>query len=245
MKNLSIVIPARFSSSRLPGKILEDIHGFPMIYWTYRRACMAHVGKVLVAADDPKVYRVLDKFEIPYVETSQTCNNGTERIAEVAKKMPESEFFMNIQGDEPLLNPQTIVDVFNSGLVENCFKTAVSSIDTGENSSEVKVALSLNNRIRFASRSAIPFARDTAGCYFKIHGIYTYSRNVLEKFNSLEPGPLERIESVEQLRCIEYDIPLYAVIAAHTERSVDTYEDLAYMRSKPLSDFLNWNSSDH
>ena len=236
---LTIVIPARYASSRLPGKVIEDIHGFPMIYWTYKRACLAGIGQVIVAADDPIVYNILKKYSIPFVETSQSCINGTERIAEVAHKIYDSDFFMNIQGDEPLLNPQTIIDVYNDGLDESCFKTAVSKIDTPDNNREVKVAISLNCRIRFASRSAIPFSFGLNQEYYKIHGVYTYSRNTLNNFNSLMPGPLEVSESVEQLRCIEHDIPLYAVKTAHTERSVDTVDDLVYMRSKPISVFLN------
>ena len=236
---LTIVIPARYASSRLPGKVIEDIHGFPMIYWTYKRACLAGVGRVIVAADDPIVYSVLKKYNIPFVETSQKCINGTERIAEVAYKIDDSDFFMNIQADEPLLNPQTIIDVYNDGLDESSFKTAVSKIDVPYNNSEVKVAISLNSRIRFASRSAIPFSSGLNKEYYKIHGVYTYSRNILNNFISLMPGPLELSESIEQLRCIEHDIPLYAVKTAHTERSVDIADDLLYMRKKPISEFLN------
>jgi 3-deoxy-manno-octulosonate cytidylyltransferase (CMP-KDO synthetase) len=236
---LTIVVPARYASSRLPGKVIEEIHGFPMIYWTYKRACMAGVGRVIVAADDPVVYSVLNKFNIPFIETSQSCINGTERIAEVAQIIHDSNFFMNIQGDEPLLNPQTIIDVYNDGLDENCFKTAVSKINFPFNNSEVKVAISLNSRIRYASRGAIPFSNDKNQEFYKIHGVYTYSRDTLNRFNSLRPGPLELSESVEQLRCIEHDIPLFAIKTAHTERSVDTTDDLTYMRSRPISEFLN------
>jgi len=238
--NLLVVIPARLASGRLPGKIIEDIHGFPMIYWTYQRAKAAGVGEVIVAADDPIVYRVLDKHHIPYIKTSTGCLNGTERIAEVASQVTDCDFFMNIQGDEPLLNPQTIIDVYNDGLIEGCFKTAVSEIMTGDNPSEVKVSISSNMRIRFASRSPIASYLDGGRkSYFKIHGVYTYSRSLLLDFNSKSPGPAEKGESVEQLRCIEHDIPLYAVRSAHTERSVDTFDDLIYIRSKKLADFTD------
>lgn len=242
---LTIVIPARYSSSRLPGKVLEDIHGYPMIYWTYQRACMADIGQVVVAADDAIVFRVLDKFKIPYIETSQSCLNGTERIAEVATKIPEAMFFMNIQGDEPLLNPQTILDVYRDGLDAESFKTAISKIDVGSNSSEVKVALSINNKIKYASRSPIPFVRNGQQNFFKIHGVYTYSKETLNKFIQYQPGPLELMEAVEQLRCIEHDIPLIGVKAAHTERSVDTLEDLVYMRTRSEKEFREWSQDDN
>lgn len=242
---LTIVIPARYSSSRLPGKVLEVIHGYPMIYWTYQRACMADIGQVVIAADDAVVFRVLDKFKIPYIETSQSCLNGTERIAEVATRIPAAMFFMNVQGDEPLLNPQTILDVYRDGLDAGCFKTAISKIDLGNNSSEVKVAISYENRIRYASRSPIPFARIGQQDFYKIHGVYTYSKETLYKFNECHPGPLELMESVEQLRCIEHDIPLIGVKAAHTERSVDTLDDLVYMRSRPEKEFREWIKNDN
>jgi 3-deoxy-manno-octulosonate cytidylyltransferase (CMP-KDO synthetase) len=238
-KNLKIVIPARYSSHRLPFKLLEKIHGYPIIYWTYQRALLSQVGDVIVAADHPQMYDTLRALDIPFVETSKDCKNGTERVAAVANLFKETEFFMNIQGDEPLLNPQTVRDMYEAGLQEGCFKTAVSAIPNGKNQSEVKVAISFDDRIRFASRKAIPFSREDQRSFYKIHGTYTYSREVLQRFVSCVPGPLEILESVEQLRCIEHDIPLYAVKTAHTERSVDTLDDLLYMRAMPVERFIN------
>ena len=234
MKNTLIVIPARYESHRLPGKILEELHGYPMIYWVYRRALNAESGAVVVAADHPIVFKVLEDLAIPYIQTDPNCKNGTERVYEVSKKYPAIQYFINVQGDEPLLNPSVIRDVVASGFDDNVFKTAISPIfDNINNSNEVKVALSFNNRIRFASRCLIPFPRGGATELYKIHGVYLYSRGVLETFVSATPGPLELLESVEQLRCIENDIPLVGVITQHTERSVDTYDDLNFMRDQP------------
>ena len=238
--NFAIIIPARYESSRLPGKVLADIHGFPMIYWTYHRACLANIGNVLIAADNELVYKALEKYKIPFIETSSNCKNGTERIAEVSQQLKGIDFFMNVQGDEPLLNPQIMRDVFADGLTPNCFKTAVSQIEDATNSSEVKVAISQENRIRFASRSPIPYFRDHVQPYFKIHGVYTYCRNTLNTFLAHLPGPLEMAESVEQLRCIEHDIPLFAVKTSHTERSVDTVDDLLFVKQKAISHFREW-----
>ena len=238
-KKLKIVIPARFSSHRLPFKLLEQIHGYPIIYWTYHRAMLSQIADVIVAADHPQMYNTLKALDIPFVETSQDCKNGTERVAAVANLFKDTEFFMNVQGDEPLLNPQTVIDMYAAGLQEGVFKTAVSAIPNGENRSEVKVAISFNDRICFASRSAIPFSREERQSFYKIHGTYTYSREVLQRFVTCVPGPLETLESVEQLRCIEHDIPLYAVKTAHTERSVDTVDDLLYMRAMPVERFIN------
>ena len=94
-ENTLIVIPARYNSHRLPGKVLEELHGFPMIYWVYQQALKAQSGLVVVAADDPKVFKVLEVLGIPYVETDPACTNGTERVYEVAKKYPDTQYFIN------------------------------------------------------------------------------------------------------------------------------------------------------
>ena len=241
-ENTLIVIPARYNSHRLPGKVLEELHGFPMIYWVYQQALKAQSGLVVVAADDPKVFKVLEALGIPYVETDPACKNGTERVYEVAKKYPDTQYFINCQGDEPLLNPNIIREVVGSGLDDNVFKTAVSLIfDKINNPNEVKVALSFNNRIRFSSRNLIPYADDGETEFYKIHGVYLYSRDLLERFVSSSPGPLEILESVEQLRCIEHDIPLVGVKTEHTERSVDTLDDLVYMRELPSKLFMSFD----
>ena len=233
-----IVIPARYNSNRIPGKVLEDLHGFPMIYWVYKRAMMSNCGPVVVATDHPRVCKVLENFEIPFFQTSSTCRNGTERIFEISKHYPHIKYFINVQGDEPLLNPKVISDLLSSGL-NNVFKTAVSPIYSSDNNpNEVKVALSFNNQIRFASRNLIPFPSKTSVELYKIHGVYLYSRDVLRAFCEAAPGPLEIYESIEQLRCIENDIPLFGVKTEHTERSVDTQEDLTYMRRQPIELFF-------
>jgi 3-deoxy-manno-octulosonate cytidylyltransferase (CMP-KDO synthetase) len=238
--NFAIVIPARYKSSRLPYKILESIHGHPMIFWTYHRACLANLGNVLVAADDENVYRVLDKYNIPFIRTSSTCRNGTDRVSEVSSFLKNVDFFINIQCDEPLLNPQVIIDIHADGFIDFGFKTAISEIADGDNPNEVKVALSDMGRIRFASRAPIPYSSIKPHKFYKIHGIYSYSRVTLQRYVSCSPKPLEISESIEQLRCIEYDMPLFGVKTAHTDRSVDTYSDLLYMRSKPIDEFQEW-----
>ena len=231
------VIPARYASHRLPGKVLEEIHGFPMIYWVYQQVLKAKSGAVIVAADHSRVYETLEKLDIPHVATDPTCRNGTERVYEVAKKYPDVDYFLNVQGDEPLLNPSIVQSVLTSGFEPGVFKTAISGI-SGEsnNPSEVKVALSSENRIRFASRSLVPYFEEKSIRY-KIHGVYLYSRPLLERFISCPVGPLEQLESVEQMRCIENDIPLIGIKTEGTERSVDTHDDLLYMRSLPASLF--------
>ncbi|NVK02946.1 MAG: NTP transferase domain-containing protein [Oceanospirillaceae bacterium] len=240
-KSPLVVIPARLSSARLPKKLLELVHGKPIIYWTYQAAAKAGVGDVVVAVDSAVIADELNVWRIPNVLTSPDCCNGTERVYEVARIYTSYEFFVNVQGDEPLLNPETVRVLVESGMESGVFKTAISPIADGGNSSEVKVAVSTDNRIRFASRAKIPFSRDSTPNYHKIHGVYMYCRETLQTFVNSKKGPLEEIEQVEQLRCIENDIPLVGVVTPHTERSVDTLADLTYMRSQPLSKFLNEN----
>jgi CMP-2-keto-3-deoxyoctulosonic acid synthetase len=108
MERTLTVIPARYASHRLPGKVLEEIHGFPMIYWVYQQVLKAKPGSVVIAADHPRVYDTLERLDIPYLATDPACKNGTERVHEVAEKYPEVNYFVNVQGDEPLLNPKVI-----------------------------------------------------------------------------------------------------------------------------------------
>lgn len=237
--NVLIVIPARLKSERLPGKLLLPIHGKPMIYWTYMRAVRAKIADVIVATESVEMEKALSMLDIPFVSTSSECKNGTERVFEVSQFFPDIRFFINVQGDEPLLNPESLRALYLDGLEEDVFKTAISETRERNNPSEVKVALSNDNRIRFASRSLIPYNKNDNQKYFKIHGIYSYSRDVLNTFVQKEPGTLELLESVEQLRCIEHDIPLKGVVTPHTEVSVDTQSDLDKMISKPISLYLS------
>lgn len=239
-KNFLVVIPARFMSMRLPGKIIADIHGKPMIVWVAERVLSTSIAPILVATDSQNVLDICNTYNIPSVLTNKSCLNGTERVYEVSQMYPDVQYFINVQGDEPLLNTQILHDMINTGFDDDVFKTAVSRIETTveNNSSEVKVALSFGNRIRYASRSQIPFCRDGSMDMYKIHGVYMYSRDVLKRFIDAPIGPLERAESVEQLRCIESDIPLIGVISHDSERSVDTQQDLDYIRQLDKERFL-------
>ena len=228
--NVLIVIPARLKSTRLKRKLLLKIHGYPVIYWTVSQVRKSNLAKFIVATDSQEIKQVCDQYGFPVEMTSENCTNGTERVYEVARKYKNDfKFFMNVQADEPLLNVQIIEQLLYSiGVNDFSFKTAVSKISKSNpnNSSEVKVAMSLDNRIRYASRCLIPFFRDQAKeNIFKIHGVYLYPIKILEKFVGSQEGILESIEKVEQLRCIEHDIPLYGIITPGSFNSVDTKDD--------------------
>jgi 3-deoxy-D-manno-octulosonate cytidylyltransferase len=238
-KNTMIVIPARLNSKRLPAKILAEIHGKPMIYWVAMRALSSELARVIVATDSEEVISVCKSHNIPATLTSDKCENGTERVFEVSRQFPDMEYFINIQGDEPLINVEVIREMMGVEVNKWSFYTAISKISLEENNpSEIKVALGENDRIRFASRSLIPYFRDTQGVRYKIHGVYLYSKEILSKYVSYAPGELELSEAVEQLRCIERDIPIYGVKTSTTERSVDTMDDLQYMRNIPFSHYV-------
>jgi len=239
-KTFMVVIPARLNSSRLPEKVLEDIHGRPMIYWVAKRVISAKLARVVVATDSDKVLKVCTHFEIPVVMTSTECKNGTERVYEASKNFLDVDYFINVQADEPLINTEVIRDVMSAPINPHSFYTAVSPIKFAENNpSEIKVALGGNNRIRFASRSLIPYSRDGINKHYKIHGVYLYSREILSSYIAKKPGDLELMENVEQLRCIEHDIPIFGIKTSPTERSVDTIDDLNYMKKMPKSDFAS------
>lgn len=233
-----IVIPARLRSSRLKNKLLLPLHGRPLIYWICRRIQSSELADFVIATDSEDIKGYCDQNNFHCLLTPDHFENGTERVAYIAKKKSEYDFFVNVQADEPLLNTSLVENVI-TGFKVGAFNVAVSKLSENytNNTNEVKAALSFGNRIRFASRSNVPFGRDeTASCY-KIHGVYSYDIETLNRFLNAPVGPLENAEKVEQLRCIEHDIPIYAVPSVCTEISVDTQADYDYMLSLPKSRF--------
>lgn len=239
--NVLIVIPARLDSFRLPEKLLEDIHGKPVIYWVAKRMQMYQRCDFIVSTDSRKIAMVCEEYQFPYVMTSSKCRNGTERVHETVNKLGEYSHFINVQGDEPLVNLELLDRMIETiGHNESAFKTAVSEITFDiNNDSEIKVAMQGNGRIRYASRSAVPYNRDSTFLTYKIHGVYLYTLDVLEKFVQAPEGNLEKIEKVEQLRCIENDIELFGVTCPGTPKSIDTFDDLLVYREVPLDKFEN------
>lgn len=239
--DILIVIPARLDSSRLPSKLLEDLHGFPLLYWIAKRVGESDLADFVVATDHNKIFDVCQTYNFPVIMTSSNCKNGTERVYEIAKEKKENyDFFINVQGDEPLLNLEIVETLIDSiGENDDSFKTAISQIgDTSSNnSSEIKVALSHGGRIIYASRAGVPFSRDGKSQHFKIHGVYLYTFDILERFINSPIGPLEDSEKVEQLRCIENNIPIYGIPTPHTPISVDTMRDLEFYRRLDLKMF--------
>ncbi|MDD4816892.1 MAG: 3-deoxy-manno-octulosonate cytidylyltransferase [Victivallaceae bacterium] len=240
MKKTVCVIPARYQSSRFPGKVLAPLLGKPMIQHVYERALESEAGEVLVAADDEKVVRAVEAFGGHAVMTGRHHNSGTDRIAEAVRNI-DCDIVVNIQGDEPLLPPEVIAKLATL-MVDNpevgmATVAVPASREELEDPNKVKVVFGAGGNALYFSRSLIPFLRDggrDVPCY--LHwGIYAYRRDVLERFVRLPGGRLENCEKLEQLRALENGIAIKVLTVENLKSvGVDTPADLAeaeqYMR---------------
>ena len=238
MKILGI-IPARYGSTRFPGKPLALLAGKPMVQWVYERAAQTELlSEVLVATDDQRIFDAVKKFGGRVVMTRRDHPSGSDRIAEVAATS-DAEIIVNIQGDEPLIEPAAI-DLGVKILLDHPTAqvgTLVSTIrDAADlrNPNIVKVALAQDHTALYFSRSAIPFCRGAGvdaewlqrHTYFKHIGLYIFRRDMLLRFVQWPPGLLERAESLEQLRLLEHGVKIHVAVTAYEARGVDTEEDL-------------------
>jgi 3-deoxy-manno-octulosonate cytidylyltransferase (CMP-KDO synthetase) len=231
------VIPARFASTRFPGKPLADIDGRPMIEHVYRRAeaCPA-VSRVIVATDDLRIATTVSSFGGNVRLTRADHKTGMDRLAEVVATL-DCEIVVNVQGDEPLLDPRAIgeaVAPFSDSSVQ--LTTLYRRIDDATelaNPNVVKVVLDRGGFALYFSRAPIPYARDPRGGWpplYKHIGLYAYRRSALLVLATLEQTPLERAESLEQLRALEHGIRIKAVETRYDSIGVDTLEDLDQVR---------------
>lgn len=232
-----VVIPARYGSTRFPGKMLASLRGYPLVYHTYQQATKAKcVKEVLVATDDERIRTALEPLGVPVVMTSPNHASGTDRIAEVARSRTES-IIVNVQGDEPLLLPSCI-DATVQPLMENAsimMSTAcraISDPDLIQNPNIVKVVFNKNGFALYFSRLPIPYIRDPEqrtninGVYWQHIGLYAYRREFLLHISQLPPSPLEQWEKLEQLRVLENGYSIAVVQTEYDAIGVDTPEDL-------------------
>jgi 3-deoxy-manno-octulosonate cytidylyltransferase (CMP-KDO synthetase) len=233
-----VVIPARYGSTRLPGKPLADLGGQPLIWHVWRRALEARLpARVLVATDDERIRAALPP-EAEVVMTRADHPSGSDRIAEVAAGL-DCGILVNVQGDLPLLDP-TLVDDLVALLRENpsvglaTVGVPIESREEMANPSVVKVICDRNGRALYFSRAPIPFDRDDPGSptgAMRHVGIYAYRRETLLGFASRAPTPLETTEKLEQLRALENGVVIGVVRRSHgVPLEVDTPEDLAIVR---------------
>ena len=226
------VIPARYASTRLPGKPLADINGKPMIQRDYERACLAKSPKqVLVAADDKRVFDAIKQCGGQVMMTAKDHANGTDRLAEVAKKYTDMDIIINVQGDEPLIEPQ-IIDALAAAFIEDPelnMATIMTPIEEAEkeNPNNVKVVTDRNGYALYFSRSLMPYPRVNTGVQVYKHiGIYAYKREFLLQYAAMESTPLENTESLEQLRALENGYKIKVLKSNFKFVGVDTQEDL-------------------
>ena len=227
-------IPARYGSTRLPGKPLLPIAGRPLIEHVYTRVAGARgLDRVVVLTDDERIARVVEDFGGEWEMTPDDCASGTDRIAWAASHWSTAAMrgIVNIQGDEPLIDPEAI-----SRLAEHLAAFPGDPVVTlatparGEemgNPNAVKVVLARDGSALYFSRSAIPYPRQPGSAAPLKHlGIYGYRREALMRLAALPPSPLERSESLEQLRALENGIPIRVLVVERGSQGVDTAEDL-------------------
>ncbi len=245
-----VVIPARYASTRLPGKPLADIHGKPMIQHVYEQALKSGAEQVVIATDDSRVQEVAEQFGASVCMTSPDHNSGTERLAEVCQRMkfdPE-QILVNVQGDEPLIPPRVIRQVADNLAQSGCqmatLSTAITDVDELFNPNAVKVVTAANGHALYFSRSPIPYDRDafmdeqTRASYIPEQhqrhiGIYGYRAGFIQRYVDWDATKLERTESLEQLRVLWYGEAIHVAEALEVPPAgVDTPEDLELARKK-------------
>ncbi len=229
---VAVIIPARYASTRFPGKPLALLAGKPMIQHVWEKAIASKADAVAVATDDERIAAAVEKFGDKAIMTSPDHPSGTDRIAEAARAFDGVETVINIQGDEPLIPTALVdelIDLMTSDRTIEMATVAVPADRTKMTENNVKVVFGTSNQALYFSRSEIPFVRQGGvdpGCY--LHwGIYAYRKDILERFVQLPPGKLENSEKLEQLRALENGIGIKVITSVLTTIGVDTPEDLA------------------
>ena len=231
------VIPARYASSRFPGKALAEIVGKPMIQHVFERASQcARLGQLVIATDDPRIAEAAARFGAPCEFTSPEHPTGTDRVVEVAVSRT-APLVVNIQGDEPLIDHQAITTAIEAleqapACMMSTLCRKISSEDEVDNPNVVKVVRNLRNEAIYFSRFAIPYPRGIAAERMKHVGLYVYRRDFLLQYSGMPRGPLEQAESLEQLRALENGHRIAVAETGYDSIGVDTPEDLERIRAE-------------
>jgi 3-deoxy-manno-octulosonate cytidylyltransferase (CMP-KDO synthetase) len=242
-----VVIPARYASTRLPGKPLLDIAGKPMVVWVAERAKNSGAKQIVVATDDQRIAEVVKQHGHQAMMTSTDHVSGTDRIAEVAlaQRWPDDAIIVNVQGDEPLIEASLIIEVANtlSNHPESVMATACHAIHSKTdflNPNIVKVVLDAQSNALYFSRAPIPYPRDAFSAnldlpenmpIYRHIGIYAYRAKFLRQYANLQSSVLEQIESLEQLRVLHHGYKISVSISQNAPATgVDTQKDLDYVR---------------
>ena len=242
----SVIIPARYDSTRLPGKPLADIHGKPMIQWVYEKAILSGADEVIIATDDERIQRVVKSFSARVCMTSKSHQSGTERLAEVIDCLgiPPDHIVVNVQGDEPLI-PHALIDQVASNLSNSDAPMATLStpiVDDSDilNPNVVKVVCDKKGYAMYFSRAPIPVSQPqtndappkTCPSLFRHFGIYAYRAGFIRKYLDWSPSTIEQVESLEQLRVLWHGEKIHVGVACEASgMGVDTENDLLQVRS--------------
>ncbi|RUO22574.1 3-deoxy-manno-octulosonate cytidylyltransferase [Aliidiomarina iranensis] len=249
--SFTVVIPARYQSTRLPGKPLADIHGKPMIQHVYERALNSGAAEVIVATDDERVMQVVKSFGGRVMRTSPDHQSGTERLAEVVDRLAlsDEQVVVNVQGDEPFIPPEIICQVAENLASQRNAPMAtlavpLKSADELFDPNVVKVVADAKNYALYFSRAAIPWDRErfqknkdnlelSSHLYRRHIGIYAYRAEFVARYAEWEPSPLEQVESLEQLRVLWYGERIHVAEAIiEPPGGIDTPEDLQRARTR-------------
>ena len=228
------IIPTRYASTRFEGKPLALILGKPMIQHVYTRACQCrHLQQVTLATDDERIFSVAQSLAIPVLMTSAHHTCGTERVLEAARllSVPDEGVVINIQGDEPALEPEmltALITPFSSPEIQVTTLARQISPKEAQDPDQVKVVMGRSNQALYFSRLPIPFPRNgKEDSYYGHIGIYAFRMKALKQFVAMEKGLLEKKEALEQLRLLENNIPIHVVITTHKSHGVDRPGDIA------------------
>ena len=249
--NFNVIIPARYASTRFPGKPLVEINGKPMVQHVYQRAIESGASNIIVATDDARIAKVVSDFGGQYCMTGAHHESGTERLAEVVEmqNILAQEIVVNVQGDEPFIpaaNIQQVAENLHHHQQAEMATLAVKIIDVEEafNPNVVKVVLDKQGYAMYFTRATIPYDRarfldedsiDEIGDYYLRHvGIYAYRAGFIKQYVNMSPSGLEQIESLEQLRVLWHGEKIHVDIARQTPPTgIDTPEDLKRLLADP------------
>jgi len=229
------IIPARYASVRFQGKPLADIHGKPMIWWTYHQAKKARLlTDVVVATEDERIGRACEELSMPYVMTGKNHKTGTDRVAEAARYV-RADIYINVQGDEPIMDPK-IIDVIAKAMLEDPsihvlnLMSEITEMHELVSSTVPKVVVNTKNEAMCYSRLPIPFPKGHTTKYRKQIGMYGFRPEALKKFAALPQGPMEQSEEIELFRFVENAIPVKMIEVKSDNVAVDTPADLEFVK---------------
>jgi 3-deoxy-manno-octulosonate cytidylyltransferase (CMP-KDO synthetase) len=239
-------IPARFHSSRLPYKVLHKLDNKSMIQWVYENTKNAKgIDEVVILTDNELVYQEAQNFRANVMMTSHTHESGTDRIAEASQSFPNTDVFVNVQGDQPFVKPDMIEKLIEPYLkrLKPDMATLACPLDNSEinDSNSVKVAYNKKNHAMFFTRSSIPFFRTQIDNVpiLKHIGLYAYTKETLKNFTNLKPSKLEMAEGLEQLRALEEGYSIYVSKYPQSTLEINVLEDLEQAKKTNLINTYN------